>query len=119
MFALRRIGLLLLVAAVVVGGWGVYAVAHLGRTWPYPRFLPDTIVYHGRYSYEQSGCHSRSWYDQHGGVSGAETAIRIATLRSALGVGSLAIYSLHRNAPNGYVLVASGDCFVMYISNAS
>jgi hypothetical protein len=107
------------VVAVLLVAWGVFAVRQLGYTWPYPRMLPRTISFHGATYFKQPGCHSRQWWDAQGGVSGAETAPRLGTLKSALDVGGLGEYSLHERAFDGYVLVASGGCFVMYEANAS
>ena len=111
------IGAGVIVALLLV--WGVFAVKQLGYTWPYPRVLPSTISFHRATYFKQPGCHSRQWWDEHGGVSDAETAARMGTLKSAIGVGGLAEYSLHELAFNGYVLVASGGCFLMYEANAS
>lgn len=107
------------VIAVLLLVWGLFAVTQLGYAWPYPRVLPSTTSFHRATYFERPGCHSRRWWDDHGGVSGAETAPRLGTLKSAIGVGGLAEYSLHQHAFNGYVLVASGGCVVEYEANAS
>jgi hypothetical protein len=107
------------VMAVLLIAWGAIALNELGYAWPYPRVLPTTISFHRATYFKQPGCHSRRWWDEHGGVSGAATAPRLGTLTSALGVGGLAEYSLHEHAFNGYVLVASGGCYVLYEANAS
>jgi hypothetical protein len=107
------------VAGVLLVVWGLFAVSRLGYTWPYPRVLPGTISFHRATYFKQPGCRSRRWWDDHGGVSGGETAPRIGTLKSALGIGGLAEYSVHEHTFNGYVLVASGSCFVEYEANAS
>jgi hypothetical protein len=107
------------VVAVLLLVWGAFAVNQLGYTWPYPRVLPSTISFHRATYLKQSGCHSRQWWGKHGGVRGAETAPRMGTLKSALGVGGSGEYSLHQHAFNGYVLVASGGCYVIYEANAS
>lgn len=113
----------ILTGACVVGllliAWGAFAVTQLGYAWPYPRVLPSTISFHGATYFKQRGCHARRWWDNHGGISDAETANRLGTLTSAAGVGGLAEYSLHRHDFNGYVLVASGGCYEMYEANAS
>src|SRR5579871_6250937 len=112
-----------LTGACMVGlllvAWGAFAVNELGYTWPYPRVLPSTISFHGATYFNQPGCHPRRWWDEHGIVGGAQTAKRLGTLTSALGIGGLAEYSLHGHAFNGYVLVASGGCYVLYEANAS
>ena len=48
----------------------------------------------------------------------AESAIRLGTLTSALGVGALPEYTLNRRSLNGYLLVPSGGCFVMHETGA-
>jgi hypothetical protein len=91
---------------------------HFRLTWPYPRVLPATVSY-GRYTYaRQPRCHSRRWWNRHGGVSGAEGARRVGTLGSALGIGALPEYALHRRSLNGYLLVPSEGCLVMFETNA-
>ncbi len=103
---------------LVLAVWGVLAVKHFGLVWPYPTILPGAVHY-GRYVYnKQPGCHPRRWYDREGGVSGAEGAIRLGTLTSALGVGALPEYTLNRRSLNGYLLVPSGACFVLYETDA-
>ena len=103
---------------VPLAAWGALAVRHLGLVWPYPTILPGTVHY-GPFVYnKQAGCHSRRWYDREGGVSGAQTARRYGTLSSALWVGGLSEYTLHRRAMNGYLLVPAGGCFVMYETDA-
>ena len=105
---------------VIVGAWGAFAVTQLGYAWPYPLVLPDTISFHGATYFKQPGCHTRRWWDSpRGGVSGAVTAGRVGTLASAVGVSGIPQYGLHRNAFNGYLLVPSGGCFVLYEANAS
>jgi hypothetical protein len=102
----------------VLAAWGVVAVRHFGLVWPYPTTLSDTVHY-GPYLYnKQAGCHSRRWYDRGGGVSGPQTPARYGTLSSALWVGGLPEYTLHPRAMNGYLLVPSGGCFVMYETDA-
>jgi hypothetical protein len=87
-------------------------------TWPYPRVLPGTVSY-GPYMYaRQTGCHSRHWWDRHGGVSGAESARRVGTLESAAGIGALPEYGLRHGTLSGYLLVPSAGCLVMYVTNA-
>jgi hypothetical protein len=72
-----------------------------------------------RHTYKkQAGCHSRRWYDRSGDVTGAERARRYGTLTSALGLGALPEYAIHRRSLNGYLLVPSGACFVMYVTDA-
>ncbi len=118
----RRVeGVVLAIAAtlVAIGVWGAFAVTQLGYAWPYPLVLPRTISFHTASYVKQAGCRSRRWWDSHGGISGAQTAGRIGTLTSALGVGGIPEYSLHRLAFNGYLLVPSGACFVEYLANAS
>ncbi len=81
--------------------------------------LPDTISFRGATYFKQPGCHTRPWWDSHGGISGAQTAGRVGTLTSAVGVGAIPEYSLYRIAFNGDVLVPSGSCLVEYQANAS
>ena len=107
------------VGCVAVFAWAVFAVSELGDTWPYPRVLPDTISFHGATYFRQRGCHAGGWWDQHGGVSGARAARRLGTLASALGIGGLPEYGLHRGAFNGYLLVRVGGCDAEYEANAS
>jgi hypothetical protein len=108
------------VAALVIAGvWGAVAVTQLGYVWPYPEVLPGTISFHGATYFRQPGCHARRWWGRHGGISGAQTAGRVGTLTSAVGVGGIPEYSLHQIAFNGYLLVPSGSCFVEYQANAS
>jgi hypothetical protein len=105
-------------AAIALAVWGVLAVKHFGLVWPYPQILPGAVHYQ-QYTYnKQAGCHSRRWYDRSGGVTGAERARRYGTLTSALGVGALPEYALNRHSLNGYLLVPSGGCFVMYETDA-
>ncbi len=115
---LKRVGLVLGAALVAIAIWGVVAVTQIGYLWPAPLVLPDTISFDGGPYYKQAGCHTRAWYNQHGGVSGAETAQKVGTLTSALLVGGQPQYGPNLHAHNGYLLVPSGDCFVMYQSNA-
>lgn len=104
--------------ALIVALWGVVAVKHFRLVWPYPQVLPGTVSFQQYTYFKQAGCHSRRWYDHHGGVSGAETAERYGTLRSAVWVGGLPEYTLHRRALNGYLLVPAKGCLVMYETNA-
>jgi hypothetical protein len=106
-------------ALVSVGVWGAFAVTQLGYAWPYPLVLPGTISFHTATYYKQTGCHAKAWWDSHGGISGAETAGRVGTLTSAVGVGGIPEYGLHRRAFNGYLLVPSGSSFVEYQADAS
>jgi hypothetical protein len=107
------------VLGVLLVVWGAFAVNELGYAWPYPRVLPSAISFHGATYFKQRGCHPRRWWDAHGGISGAATAQRLGTLRSALSIGGLPEYSLHKHAFDGYVLVASGGCYLLYQANAS
>jgi hypothetical protein len=98
--------------------WGVVAVKHFRLVWPYPRVLPGAVSFQ-RYTYNrQAGCHSRRWYDRNGGVSGAERSKPRGTLTSALWVGGLPEYAVRPRGVNGYLLVLSGGCFVMYETDA-
>jgi hypothetical protein len=111
------LGALTVVIAVAV--WGAIGVTQMGLVWPWPQVLPGSVSFQQFTFFEQPGCHSRRWYDGHGGVSGAESAKRYGTLTSALWVGALPEYTLHRHAQDGYLLVPSGSCLVMYENNAN
>ncbi len=119
MRTLTRLGLSVALISLVFAAWGAFAVTQLGYAWPYPEVLPDTISFHGATYYKLSGCHSRRWWERKTGAGGALTAPRLGTLSSAIGIGGIAEYSVHRHAFNGYVLVPSGSCFVQYLANAS
>ena len=106
-------------ALVIAGVWGAFALTQLVYAWPYPQVLPDMISFHGATYFKQPGCHTRRWWDGRGGLRGARTAGRVGTLTSAVGVGALPEYSLHRIAFNGYLLVPSGSRFIEYQANAS
>jgi hypothetical protein len=67
-------------ALVIAGVWGAFAVTQIGYAWPYPQVLPDTISFHGATYFKQPGCHTRRWWDRHGGISGAQTAGQVGTL---------------------------------------
>jgi hypothetical protein len=118
----RRVERVMMTAACafgVAGVWGAFAVTQLGYVWPYPQELPDTISFHAATYFKRDGCHTRRWWDSHGGIGGARTAGRVGTLPSAVGVGGIPEYGLHRHAFDGYLLVPSGRCLVQYEANAS
>lgn len=115
---LKRVGLGVAAVAVVIAVWGVVAVTQLGRLWPAPLVLPDTIAFDGGPYYKQAGCHMRAWYGEHRNLRGPRTARRVGTLPSALVLGEKPEYGPNLHTHNGYLLVPSGDCFVMYQSNA-
>lgn len=106
-------------AVAALALWGALAVTQLGYVWPWPQVLPDTISFHTATYFRQAGCHPRRWWDEHGGLRGAETARPLGTLTSALGVGGVTEYGINRRAFNGYLLVPSGHCFAEYQANAS
>jgi len=53
----------------------------LGYMWPYPRVWPSTISVHGVTYFKRGGCHARGWWDAHGGLGGARTAVVLRPVR--------------------------------------
>ena len=119
---MRRVALAVVCSGVLVAAWGAIAVGMLGWVWPYPLVLPENVS--AAPDVQQAVRLSLpAWYDHSGGVSGAETAVRVGSLRSALLVGSVPIYTLararsesHQGGIVGYLLVWNGTCDVMFIS---
>jgi len=114
----QRLGLAGACALLILAAWGVVAVKHFGLVWPYPTILPGIVHYQRNTYTRQTGCHTRRWYDRNGGVSGARRAKRRGTLTSALWAGGLPEYAARPRGLNGYLLVLSGSCFVMYETDA-